>query len=600
MSRKLNIILSIGLVLGFVLSACGTAAAPTTAAGPTTAVEPTVAGAEQPTTAAGPTTAVEPTTMAQPAVSDKVLVNTPGGQSLTTFTKNFNPFGSKYLSPTRFGIYESLMIYNRIKSELVPWLATDYKWSDDNLTLTFTLRDGVKWSDGEPFTAADVAYTFNLLKSNNALSGAGQNAIKEGGFVSEVKANSDGTVDFVFNKVYVPGIYEIISQVIVPEHIWSTIADPVAETNPNPVGSGPFTEVVEFKDQVYEVDRNPNYWQEGKPAFKGLRFPAYSGNDTAENMLITGDVDWTGQFFSDLPALYSKNPDVQCWWPTVSASIIFMTNTTRMPFDDVVVRKAIGLSFDHAKLIDIALQGQSKPGDLTSLTDGFAAYKADVASLGEDWVGYDAAKANQMLDQAGYAKGADGYRTKKDGSAMQLELIMVNGFSDWLAVAPLLKQELNDIGLNVVINNYDSAVAYDKWFKGDFDMSLTFFDLGTPTLYSHFRNMLSASTLKPIGEASSFGINLWRFSDPAVDPWIEKLASSMDPTTMKESALELQKIFAADAPVIPMWSQPLFNCYSNKNFSGWPTPDNPYSVAFPSGPGTSMEDLIVWTTLQGK
>lgn len=535
------------------------------------------------------------------AVSDKVLLVTPGGQSLTTFTVNFNPFTSNPLYPTLAGIYEPLMINNRISGEIVPWLATGYEWSDDNLTLTFTLREGVTWSDGEPFTANDVVFTYNFLKEGAELSGIGKNAVGEGGNVTDVVAQDDYTVEFVFESVFIPTFYDIIQQVIVPEHIWSAVDDPVTFTNENPVGTGPFTEVVDFKDQVYQVDRNPNYWQEGKPAFQGMRMPAFSGNDAAANMFVNGDTEWGGQFIANLnDTVLSKNSDVGCWWPLVTFQVLFITNTTEPPFDDAVVRKAIGLAFDRPKLIDIALQGGSEPTNLTGMNDAYAKWKVqDLSILGDDWVTYDPDKANQMLDDAGYTMGADGYRTLPDGSTMELELIMVNGFTDWLAVGPLLKQELNEIGLNVVINTYDAAVAFDKWFKGDFDMSLSFGNLGTPTLYNWFSYAMSESTVKPVGEATTFGVNPWRFSDPAAEPYIEVLATNPDEDAQMEAAVELQKLFAQDAPFIPMWSQPTFQCYSTKNFTGFPTEDDPYAAVAPGVSG-APETLIALTTIQPK
>lgn len=159
-----------------------------------------------------------------------------------------------------------MMIYNTIKGEIVPWLATGFKWSDDNLKLTLTVRSDVKWSDGTAFTAKDVAYTFNMFKTVSGLQGRGGQAMfGETAYVSDVAATNDTTVEFTFNKVFTPGLYDIISQVIVPEHIWKDVADPVKFTNDNPVASGPFTEVVVFENQVFQVDRNPNYWQPGKP-----------------------------------------------------------------------------------------------------------------------------------------------------------------------------------------------------------------------------------------------------------------------------------------------------------------------------------------------
>lgn len=582
MPKKWLLIISLMLCLSFVLVACGGAPAATPPA------------ADQPTAAAGETAAEEPATTdsAAPAQSDIILNVTPAGQSTTTFTYNFNPLSATYLFPTWFGIYESLMINNLITGELEPWLATGFTWNEAFDELTFQLREGVKWSDGEPFTSKDVVYTFDLLKNTPGLTGMGLIAVAEGGYIESVSAPDDLTVVFKFNRVHTPGFYDLIAQQIVPEHIWKNVADPVTDTNLAPVGTGPYTEVVSMQDQVYQVDRNPNYWQPGQPYVKGLRMPAFSGNDTAAAMMVSGDSEWSGQFFNNVDeAVLANNPEAHCWWPTVTADQFFMVNGTKAPFDDPIVRKAISKSFDREKLIQIALQGKSTPSDVTGLSDGYSAWKvADPSALG-DWTTLDVEGANQMLDEAGYARGADGIRTNPDGSRWSFELLMVNGFSDWLAVAPTLKGSLESIGFEVTINNYDPGQTFGKWFVGDFDMSL-YFGIDADTPYGYYRNIMSSETFKPIGEATGFGQNLWRVVVPEADVALKKFSSTGDVAVQKEAAIELQKIFADNAPVIPVFHAITVYCYSDAQVSGWANEANPFARSLPIGVSAAGGQLI--------
>lgn len=584
------------LVASF-LAAC--APAPTAAP-----VEPPAAETEAPAATEPPAAAeTEPPAAAEteaPAAtqSDIVLKVTPAGASTTTFTYNFNPFSTTYLFPTIAGIYEPLMIINHVKGEIVPWLATEYAWSADNMALTFTLRQDVKWSDGEDFTSADVVFTFDLLKNTPGLAGNGLVAVQEGGYVASIAAPDDYTVVFNFNKVFTPGFYDIINQMIAPEHIWTNVADPVTDTNLKPVGTGPFTEVVSMQDQVYQVDRNPNYWQPGQPYVKGLRMPAFSGNDAAATMMVSGDSEWSGQFFNNVDeAVLANNPDAHCWWPAVTSDQFFMVNGTIKPFDDPVVRKAISMSFDRQKLILIALQGKSSPSDVTGLSDGYAAWKVeDPSSLG-NWTEYNPDEANKMLDDAGYARGADGVRANPDGTPWAFELIMVNGFSDWLAVAPTIKENLDSLGFNITINNYDPGQTFGKWFVGDFQMSL-YFGIDADTPYTYYRNIMSSETFHPVGEQTGFGQNFWRVVVPEADVQLEKFASTGDTAVQKEAALELQKIFADNAPVIPLWHAPTFYCYSDAQVGGWANEDNPFARVMPIGQNASSEQLlqmVSWT-----
>ena len=192
-------------------------------------------------------------------------------EQVSTWVRNFNPFSPDVRYPAQTGMYEPLMIYNKATGELVPWLATEYTWNADNTVLTFKIRQGVKWSDGQPFTAKDVIFTFDLLKNNPALATVATGILTD--YVESYSAPDDFTVEFKFKTVYTPALYDLANQYIVPEHIWKDISDPVTFTNENPVGTGPFTEVTRFEDQIYVVEKNPYYWQEGKPYFQGLRYP---------------------------------------------------------------------------------------------------------------------------------------------------------------------------------------------------------------------------------------------------------------------------------------------------------------------------------------
>lgn len=238
MSRKFYLVFALVLVFSVLLSACGgTADAPTQAA-------PTKAAQTQ-------TDATQAPEQAAPAGNANAVL-TLGEQNAPTFTRNFNPFLSTALPATQNVIHEPLMIYSSAAGELTPWLATGYEWSDDLTTLTFTLREGVLWSDGEPFTASDVAFTFNLLKTAPGVNSTVLPALVGGtAYVDSVTAIDDTTVEFKFNRPYTPGLYELIAQNIVPEHIWKAVPDVVAFTNDNPVGTGPFTEITSFASQAF-------------------------------------------------------------------------------------------------------------------------------------------------------------------------------------------------------------------------------------------------------------------------------------------------------------------------------------------------------------
>src|SRR6266567_1134786 len=154
----------------------------------------------------------------------------------TTWTCGFNPFNSSVNFLSAGTVYEELTFVNGLKSgQTTDWLASSYKWSNGNKTLTVTIRPGVKWSDGKPLTAGDVLFTFNLLKAHPGLDlNASWSILKD------VKRSGD-KVTFDFKDSAVPYFYYIAGQTpIVPQHVWASISNPVTFKDTHPVGTGPF------------------------------------------------------------------------------------------------------------------------------------------------------------------------------------------------------------------------------------------------------------------------------------------------------------------------------------------------------------------------
>src|SRR6201997_4914456 len=180
----------------------------------------------------------------------------------TLWTCSFNPFNPSNLAQgVTFGqVYEPLAFVNTLQSgKASPWLATSWAWGAGNKTLTFTIRNGVKWSDATPMTAADVAFTFNLMKKFPTLD---LNSVWS---VLSSVTQQGNQVTMTFKNAAVPYFYYIADQTpIVPQHIWSTIANPVSYADAHPVGTGAFT-VNPCSAQNITYVANPHYWQPGAP-----------------------------------------------------------------------------------------------------------------------------------------------------------------------------------------------------------------------------------------------------------------------------------------------------------------------------------------------
>jgi len=513
-------------------------------------------------------------------------------QQQATWVRNFNPFAGDYRWPAREAMYEPLMVYNTVKGEYVPWLGTDYKWSADNKTLTFTTRDGVKWSDGQPFTAKDVAFTFNLFKDKKGLQG---NASGVWEYLDSVKATDDKTVAFNFKKVYTVGIFDIATQFIVAEHIWSKIDDPAKFTNENPVATGPFTEVPVFQNQVYEVHRNPNYWQAGKPYIEGFRFPAYPGNDQANLATINGENDWAANFVPDIQKTFISKDTTNnhYWFPATGATVMLYVNTTKKPFDDVNVRKAISMGIDRNQIVKVAMFDYTRPADATGLSDAYPKWKDQAAvDSGKDIMTLNVEKANQMLDAAGLTKGADGIRVA-DGKPMKYDINVVSGWTDWVSSCQIMAQNLKALGIDASVKTYDFSAWLDRVQKGDFDISIGW-SSGGATPYNYYRDQMGKYNFKPVGEAAS--ANWHRFVSDDAEKLLDQLASTSDEAKQKDSAVQLQKLFIQNLPAIPLFPGPQWYEFNSTRFTGFPDKDNPYSV----GSAYALEAILVATEIKAK
>jgi peptide/nickel transport system substrate-binding protein len=526
-----------------------------------------------------------------PRAPEGVLVVSQEQQA--SWVRNFNPLTTAASArwPTLAGVYEPLFVFNSVRAEQIPWLAVAYEWREDNRVLRITTRDGVLWSDGQPFTARDVAFTFKLLERYPALDGGGV-----WGFLADVKALDERTVDFHFQRVFIPGFDEVAAAKIVPEHVWSEIEDPVTFPNEHPVGTGPFTEIRMFKNQVFELGRNPRYWQEGRPRVEALRFPAYPSNDRANMALVFDEVDWAGNFVPAINRVFvGRNPEHHHYWFPLTGSTIFLyANTMQAPFDDVRVRKALSMAIDRDLLIDVALYRYSRPADATGLSDAFASWPTPEIGDEENWVKHDIARANMLLDEAGFARGVDGIRRLPDGSLWDYEILTVSGWSDWVRASQVIARDLEAVGIKASVRTYDFSAWFQRVQEGRFDLSLGWSFEG-PTPYVFYRWLMASATVKPVGETSTG--NWHRYGSASADTALAAFEREPDPEAQRSLGLELQQIFVTEAPAIPLYPNPSWAEYNTSRFEGFPSEENPYADPSPNKFGRG-ECLLVLTSVR--
>ena len=485
----------------------------------------------------------------------------------TTWTCGFNPFNANVIALSFGVVYEELMFVNPLKSgATTPWLASGYAWSNHNRTLSFTIRSGVKWSDGKPFSAADVLFTFKLLKAHPALD---LNAVWS---VLKSVSRKGSRVTFTFKTAAVPYFFYIADQTpIVAQHVWASIKDPVTYKDSSPVGTGPFT-MSSCSPQLIKYQKNPGYWQKGLPRISTVYYPAYTSNDPANLDLATGKDQWGSQFIPNIKAFYlSKSPDNHYWFPPVINVSIFV-NLTDPILKNLAVRKAMAYAIDRSRVSQIGEYGYEPASNQTGIvTPTFASWlDRSLASK----VTYDPAKSISILKKAGYKMSSGVFHTPQ-GKPLSFTMLNIGGYSDWVASAQVVQQELKAVGIKITPENLSQTTYNADTFTGRYQLSYEGNETPGPGPYYELREILYSKNSAPIGQLASS--NWERYSNPAVDKLVDEYAATADTAKQHAIVSKLEATMVNDVPVIPITESVDWYQYNTKSLSGWVTPQNPYA-----------------------
>ncbi len=484
------------------------------------------------------------------------------------WTCGFNPFNPAVEFLSLGTVYEPLVFVNALKSgDTTPWLASKYEWASDNKSVTFTIRDGVKWTDGQPLTAADVLYTFQLMKKNPALD---LNAVWS--VLSDVQQQGTNQVVMSFKTSAVPYFYYVADQVgIVPEHIWSKISgDPAAYVDYPPVGSGPF-KVSPCTPQNITYVRNDSYWQPGLPKVAKVLYPAYTSNDPANLDLATGKAQWGSQFIPNIDTFYvAKSPDNHYWFPPLTNVSVFI-NLKDGTLGDKVVRQAMAYAVDREKVSKVAEYGYQPPANQSGIVTPTYADWQDTAQPGYT---HDMSKAQSLLEGAGYKKGSDGIYVSPSGKRLSFGIINIGDYSDWVAAVHEIQTDLKAAGIELKAQNLSSDDYDNRLYNGQFQLAYGD-ETGGPTPYYEFRQWLYSANSAPIGKPAS--TNWVRYSNPQTDQLLDQYGATTDPAQQHTIMNQLQTVLLQDVPLIPITEGVDWYQYNTAKFTGWVTKDNPYA-----------------------
>ncbi len=489
-----------------------------------------------------------------------------GDSGNPTLVENFNPYaGSSELHGT-YLIYEPLEIASPVDGTYTPFIATGFKFNDPK-TLVYTIRQGVKWSDGMALTPADVTFTFNMLKKYPALDSQGVWQK-----ISNV-SDSGNDVTITFSSPNVPFAASIAQTPIVPQHLWSNVADPTKFANTTPVGSGPFM-LDAFAPTQYSLKKNPNYWQAGKIAPAEVAFPAQASNQSTNQLDVTsGKFDWAYTFLPDVKSTFVSHDSHNTYWFPPGGTIGLFLNLTKAPYSDANFRRGVSLALDRHTIATKAVNGYLDQASQSGIILPNLKKWLDPGLSNQGLVTQDLNGAKAAFAQAGYT--LQGNKLVKNGQAAAMTIVLPNNFSDWVAAATEVATELGAVGIKVTLDEPQYAQYSQATMSGTFDAAIGGF-AGTGNPYSDFNTALSSDFAAPVNKATAN--NFERFKDPAADQALNTLAAATDPAAQQQATNQLEQIMLNQVPVVLMYYGGSWGLFSTKNFTGWPSASNPYTL----------------------
>lgn len=491
---------------------------------------------------------------------------------------NYNPYDSAGSATGVEGLmYETLFHYDPIAGEFLPWLAESGEWTADD-EYTLTLRDGIEWTDGEPFTSEDVKFSLDLRE----IPEIPFSPMNE--WVGEVTAPDERTVVVTFTDPRRGEWNEFLrTREIVAEHTWADKRDTIMEAPGDDikVGTGPYL-YAEHNDTQISWERNEDWW--GIEAL-GLEMAprcyvdfSNTSNEAAVPALLSGQVDLSTNF---LPAdTINNNEQIVGYYNDPAGALPWNTaflimNHDRAPFDDVEFRRALAYSIDVDSIIEQGMGNLVEPANPTSLLQSWV----DLGFVNEELVAehgwsYDPAEAESILDDAGYELDGD-FRTTPDGEPIELTIAVPSGWTDWEIAAEIIAEGARAVGINVTADFPEAGDVDAMRVSGDYDLVVNNQPNQTSNPYTnyHYLYQLPVQEQQP---ANNFGryVNeeAWDLSQDLAH--FEADASSPE---YMEILSQLQEITMRELPAIPMWYNGLWFQANTTYWTNWPSadPDTP-------------------------
>jgi peptide/nickel transport system substrate-binding protein len=434
-------------------------------------------------------------------------------------------------------VYDPLVRYDETHNP-TPALAESWEVSDDQLTWTFHLVKGVKWQDGQPFTSADVKYTYETFKDQGAYL---YSSYLDG--ISSIECPDENTV--VIKTDYPKADMLMNTTPIVPKHIWETIAkDKLYDwANADVIGTGPFKYSAERSSEgVYTFVKNPDYFGKKKPNIDTLVMVKYENSDTIATALQVGEVDAAAGIEATQIETLSKDKNIKVFNAAVPGFSMLSINmapasaggTGNPLLREKVIRQALDYCVDRDTILKMAYNNAGTVA--YTLINSGDPYHYEPAA--DEKRGFDPAKAAQMLEDAGYKDtNADGIREDAKGNPLSFEVITISDNSDETKTAQIIASSARKAGIDLRLTTMDSGALSDLINAHKFDIHIWGWgaDVDPGTILNIF--------------TTDYG-NESGFSDAHYDELFQEQMKEMDKDKRVEIVKEMQKILYDESPYL--------------------------------------------------
>nr|WP_246422131.1 ABC transporter substrate-binding protein [Nocardiopsis mwathae] len=496
--------------------------------------------------------------------------DTDGGENTITVAASqpvdsMSPFLAQRLITTSIHRlnYDYLTNYDPQTNETIPALAESWETSEDGLTWTYQIRDDVTWSDGEPLTAEDIAWTYTTIMEDDA---AGQ---ANGSYVANFEsatAPDPTTLEIELSERQATMLS--LQVPIVPKHIWEQVDDFAAFNNDDEfpiVSSGPFVITGYQPNQSVTLEANKDYWR-GAPEFDRVVFRYIPEKDAEVEALRSGEVSLIAGLTPAQADALEGEEHITVNNATGKRFQAFTINPGARTLDgeefgdghpalqDKTLRQAILRAIDKDEIVHKVYGGYAEPAE------GYIPARYPMYSWspeGDARLDFDADAANEMLDDAGYEMGDDGVRVSPDGDRLKLRMHVHNDRPDYVSIGRLMEEWLADIGIEVDNRTVDPGVLSDALHDGTYDLIFTGWSVNPDPDY-----VLSIHTCDALPrEPGSMRGDAYFCNEDYDELYAKQLAEDGDPEKRADYIRDMQEILYDEAVVVTLTYSNMLEAY---------------------------------------